>query len=306
MDWSLLHGFLAVAETGSLTAAARRLKLSQPTLGRRMAALEAALETRLFERPGRRLVLTAEGESLLETVRRMEAELLGAQRRLGGRDVALSGSVRVACTEGIGAQWLTPQLRHFQSRYPEIDVELAVNNQTANLSRREADIAIRLRLPGPGASGATAAQEALIGRRLGRLGMGIYAAPGYLRQHGVPHAAADLAQHRIVGFDDSFGGPEFENWLPAEARGARQSFIANSLLVQRAAIAAGLGIGIAADILTRGDPAFVRLLPALRLRLPEVWLLYHADLKHAARIRAMVEFLVAAFRETPGLLVDED
>ena len=98
MDWDLLHCFLAVSETGSLSAAARRLKLSQPTVGRRMAALEDRLGTRLFERPGRRLVLTAEGESLHETVKRMEDEALAAERRLGGRDVALSGIVRIACT----------------------------------------------------------------------------------------------------------------------------------------------------------------------------------------------------------------
>lgn len=299
MDWDLLHCFLAVADTGSLSAAARRLKLSQPTLGRRMAALEAALETRLFERPGRRLVLTAEGESLHETVRRMEAEALGAERRLGGHDVALSGTVRIACTEGIGTLWLTPALRRFQADYPEIDVELVMNNQTVNLSRREADIAIRMRISRSGAP----AQDAVIGRRLGHLGISIYAAPTYLHEHGEPTTPADLAQHRIIAFDDSFGGPEFQNWLPDEAQGARHAFISNSLLAQRAAIAAGLGVGISADVLVRGDPGFVRLLPDLAIRLPEVWLLYHADLKHSARIRATVDFLVEAAQATPGLLV---
>ena len=300
MDWDLLHCFLAVSETGSLSAAARRLKLSQPTVGRRMAALEDRLGTRLFERPGRRLVLTAEGESLHETVKRMEDEALAAERRLGGRDVALSGIVRIACTEGIGAHWLTPALRHFQATYPEIDVELVVNNQTVNLSRREADIAIRMRLPGSGAP----LQDALIARRLGELAMSCYAAPAYLRRHGAPHAADDLKAHRIIGFDDSFGGPEFQNWLPPEAQGARHAVISNSLLVQRAAIAAGLGIGIAADILARGDADFVRVLPGLPVRRPEVWLLYHADLRHSARIRATIEFLMEAARAAPGLLVE--
>lgn len=301
MDWDLLHCFLAVADGGSLSAAARRLKLSQPTVSRRVTALETALETQLFDRSGPRLALTAEGESLHESVRRMETEAVSAMRRLSGRNVALSGSVRIACTEGIGAYWLTPALYDFQARYPEIDVELAVDNHTANLSRREADIAIRLRLP----DAAAPLQEALIGRRLGMLAMSVYASESYLRRHGMPNRPADLKQHRIVGFDDSFGGPEFQNWLPPAAQGARQSFVSNSLLAQRAAIAAGLGIGICADILVRGDPAFVSLLPGLPLRKPETWLLYHADLRRSARIRAAVEFLLDAIQATPGLFEKE-
>lgn len=299
LDWDLLHCFLAVADSGSLSGAARQLKLSQPTVGRRMATLEAELQTRLFDRSGHALVLTAEGESLHESVRRMEAEALAASRRLSGRDVALSGSVRIACTEGIGAHWLTPALSGFQARYPEIDVELVVDNRTANLSRREADIAIRMRLPEMSAP----LQTSLVGRRLGTLGIGVYASEGYLRQHGTPRAPADLMHHRIIGFDDGFGGTEFQNWLPASAQGARQSFVSNSLLAQRAAIAAGLGIGICADILVQNAPAFVRILPGLPLRQPEVWLLYHADLRQSARIRATIDFLVEAVQSTPGLLV---
>lgn len=301
IDWDLLHCFLAVADSGSLSAGARRLKLSQPTVSRRIAALEAALETQLFDRSGARLALSAEGESLHESVRRMEVEALSATRRLSGANIALSGSVRIACTEGIGAHWLTPALYDFQTRYPEIDVELAVDSHTANLSRREADIAIRLRLPEAGEP----LQDALIGRRLGTLAMSVYASESYLRRHGVPHDAGDLNRHRIVGFDDSFGGPAFRSWLPPAAQGARQSFISNSLLAQRAAIAAGLGIGICADILVRGNPAFVRLLPGLPLRKPETWLLYHADLRRSARIRATVDFLVELAQQTPGLLADK-
>lgn len=299
MDWNDLRYFLAVIDGGSLSAAAKRLNVSQPTMGRRMAALESRLGTRLFERRGRGYVLTAEGENLAGSVRRMEDEALAAERRLGGRDSSLAGTVRLSATEGIGALWLPPRLSRFTAGYPDIRLELILDNTAVNLSRREADVAIRMQ----NEPGRLSWQDALIGRNLGRLRIGLYASPDYLAAHGTPRAVADLKRHAAVGLAGFLVGASYNQWL-LDA-GARQALSTNSLLAQLNAVRAGFGIAAMASALIDDDMGLVPLMPDLALPAPDVWLLYHADMKHAARIRAVVDFLADEIAADPKMTADQ-
>jgi len=298
MDWEDLRYLLAVVDGGSLSAAGRSLRVSQPTVGRRMAALESRLNARLFERRGRNFVLTPEGETLAESARRMEREALAAQRQLSGRDLTLSGTLRLSATEGIGVSWLTPRLLDFHRRFPDIALELVIDNQAVNLSRREADVAIRVRPQG----GAVPWQEALIGRRVGLLQMALYAAPAYLQTHGTPATPEALRDHALVTLDGAMAPTGYSGWLSKVTGSSRIALASNSLLAQQAAVRAGFGIGLIAGVLARDDADLVRVLPDLPLALPELWVLFHADLKRSARVRAIVDFLVAAMEADPDLL----
>jgi DNA-binding transcriptional LysR family regulator len=141
LDWTSLRDFLAVAEGGSLSRAARRLGVSQPTLTRRMAALEARFRTELFRRTSRGVELTEAGESMLQPARQMQEDAAAVEIAVSGHDAALAGAVRVTATEGLGIHWLTPVLAEWQALHPAIEIDVVIQNQTLNLLRREADIA---------------------------------------------------------------------------------------------------------------------------------------------------------------------
>jgi len=184
-DWTGLQYLLAVAETGNQSAAARRLGVSQPTVGRRLARLEADLDTRLHDSTPDGIVLTPAGERLLKHARRIEQEALAARRTIGGGDSALEGTVRISAIEALGITWLTPALARLHAIHPGIRIELLIENAAVNLLRREADIAVRLFRP---------AQDALVARHLGRHAMGLYASHAYLDAHGAPDTLDDLAR----------------------------------------------------------------------------------------------------------------
>ncbi len=297
LDWDALRIFLAVAESGSLSAASRRLRVSQPTVSRRIAALEEEMATRLFDRAGRMLRPTEAAAALLEPARRMAVEADAAVRRLSGQDRELTGLVRLSTTEGLGVRWLPSRLRTLRDELPGIDVELVIDNAAVNLSRGEADLALRLPK-----RGVAAGQQALVGRKLGLLEFGLYAAPDYLARRGVPRDAAELAAHDIVSPPDSLRVAPHYDWLVALAPGARRAFRSNSLVAQIEAARAGLGVAMIARIHAEGDAALARVLPDLAPPGPEVWILYHADMRRNARVRAVADWLAALVRSEPHLL----
>jgi DNA-binding transcriptional LysR family regulator len=147
LDWSALRDFLAVADTGSLSAAARQLRVSQPTLSRRMAALEERLGVELFQRTSRGLELSETGEAILGPARQMEREARGIEVAATGSSRALSGPVRITASEGLAIDWLTPELARFQAEHPDIEIRFLIRNTNLNLLQREADIAVRLGRP---------------------------------------------------------------------------------------------------------------------------------------------------------------
>ncbi len=282
MDWSILRDFIAVAETGGLSQAARKLRISQPTLSRRIAALEEQLKAQLFQRTPRGLLLTDAGEHVLAGARRVEEEALAIERQAEAAQQTLTGTVRISVTEGLGALWLPKQLAAFHAKYPSVCVEVLVDNRAANLVRREADIAVRLFRPD---------QPDLIARQVGDLVIGLYGSRDYLARHGTPTNVADLKQHYLVGFDESMGQHKevqrLERCFSAEKIVHRSS----SFVGQLQATLAGIGLGAHDCVLADAEPSLQRILPENFEYRMEIWLVTHADMRRSARIRAVYDFL---------------
>ncbi len=283
-DWADVRLFLAVHEHGSLVAAAEHLELTQPTVGRRLAALEERFGTPLFVRSGRRMKLTDAGNAILDSARRMQQEMYSIGRAADVQAQGLCGQVTVSATEGTGTEWLTPLLLEFHARYPDILVNMQIENRNVNLVQREADVALRLGQP---------TQPDLIARRLVRVGFGLYAANSYLdgRRHPV-RDLSDLVHHELVGVartPDRVLSP-FEKPLPIPPQ-ARFSYVTNSPAAQIIAVRAGFGIGVVSHRWAAMTPGLVRLLPDLSLMEVDMWLVTHEELRYSARIRAVSEFI---------------
>ncbi len=294
MDWSILRDFIAVAEAGGLSQAARRLRVSQPTLSRRIAALEAQLKVPLFQRTPRGLLLTDAGENVLAGARRVEEEALAIERRADAAQEGLSGTVRLSVTESIGALWLPKRLAAFHAKYPGVCVEVLVDNRAANLVRREADIAIRLFRPD---------QPDLIARHVGEMVMGLYGAKDYLAKHGTPTTVMQLKSHFLVGFDENMGTrnkavQRLERCFSPEKIVHRSS----SFIGQLTATQAGIGLGVHDCVLADADATLTRVLPEDFDHRMEVWLVTHADMRRSGRIRAVYDFLADAIGADHGRL----
>jgi DNA-binding transcriptional LysR family regulator len=285
LDWTWLRDFAAVADEGSLSEAARRLGVSQPTLTRRMAALEEHLGSELLHRGPRGIELTEAGEAMLQPVRRMREEAERVGREAGGGDSALSGTVRVSATEGLANHWCTPVLRELQELHPGLRFEIDVSNRNANLLRREADIALRLGRP---------RQHDLVARRVGAVAVGLYASTEYLTRRGRPRTFDDLANHTSIGFDDSVRDTDVGRWIEDILTGSRMIFRATSLTTQLEAIRAGWGIGVSSIFVADPIPEIERVLEDLDETV-DIWLVTHPGLRRSARIRAAFDFLAARF-----------
>ena len=295
LNWSALKDFLAVAESGSLSEAARRLGVSQPTLTRRMAALEEGLRAELFRRSPRGLELTEAGEAMLSPTRQMEQGAHAVELAVSGRDRSLAGLVRITTTEGLAVEWLTPTLARFREQQPKIEIEVIVRNTALNVLRREADIAIRLGRP---------RQAELVARRVGDLVVGLYASRSYLEVRGTPRAKEDLADHDAVGFDEGGVFTGAGGFLEHAVAPARVVYRANTFGAQRAAIRAGFGIGGQAIFIGDRESDLVRVLPETEIRY-EIWLVTHPGLRRSARIRAVYDFLAERISAANSLLSGE-
>lgn len=282
LDWSILRDFIAVAETGSLSQAARRLRLSQPTLSRRIAALEDQLKAQLFQRTPRGLLLTDAGEQVLSGARRVEEEALAIERQAEAAHQTLTGTVRISVTESLGSLWLPRKLAAFHAAYPGVCVEVLVDNRTVNLIRREADIAIRLFRP---------EQPDLIAKRAGDIVMGLYGSRTYFEQHGRPTTVADLKDHYHVGFDESMSTHPGVQRLESLFWADRIIHRSSSFVGQLQATLAGIGIGAHDCLLADAEPTLERIMPDQFRHNIEIWLVTHADLRRSARIRAVFDFL---------------
>lgn len=282
-DWDTLKDFLAVARTGSLSGAARELRSTQPTVGRRIEAMEDRLGTSLFIRTSRGLQLTETGEAILDHARHLEDEIHAIERITTGEETGLRGTVTIAATEALGASWLTQALLPFYRENPGVHIELNLGYSAVDLLRGEADIAIRMYRP---------EQKDLIIRKAGSVSFALYAAQSYLNQHGAPRTLAELRQHTFVA-------PNREVWRflqPALVSSDMQLgeivFRANSIMALLNAVRAGYGIGFftmpfAAQF---DDLVPVPLANAAPVTAP-MWLVVHRDLRRSARIRAVYDFL---------------
>ncbi|VVM86579.1 HTH-type transcriptional regulator DmlR [Pseudomonas fluorescens] len=289
MNWDDARVFLAVCRESTLRGAARVLGVDQATVGRRINALEKSLNATLFLRTREGYALTAVGEAALLSVANMERSALDLQRQVQGLDDRLTGTVRVTTTDSLAIDFLIPAIARLHDKHPDVRVQLDASTQILSLAKREADIAVRNTRPD---------NPDLIARRIARWPVGLFASQGYIDRHGAPEPGSLFEGHDLVAYQPYLQGQK-DLTLVSEplGRGRIVAALSSSLLVRRS-IAAGIGIG-EIPVHTGERDGLVRLWPQRTRPLPyDVWLVTHADLRHTARVRAVIDEIVAAFAGT--------
>lgn len=290
LDWNQLKAFLETAETGSLSAAARKLGLTQPTLSRQVATIEKRLGVTLFERVGKVMVPTSTGLALLDHARAMGAAAEDLQLAATGQSQSVDGVVCVSASEAVAAYLLPDMLARLRRQAPGIVVDVVTSDALSDLRRREADIAVRHVRPD---------QPDLIGRRIREATAGFYASKSWVRQHGHPRTAEEAAQHGFIGGDRSgrFLAYLRQHGLPLAA----SNFVcyAENTMTNWSLVRHGLGIGPMMDDIARTMPDVMRVLDDVPpVRFP-IWLVTHRELRTARRIQVVFELLADALGAEP-------
>ncbi|WP_127902796.1 LysR family transcriptional regulator [Solirhodobacter olei] len=285
MDWDKLRIFHAVADAGSLTHAGDALHLSQSAVSRQIRALEESLKTTLFHRHARGLILTEQGELLFEATSAMVKRLDAAEARIRDTEDEVFGELRVTTATGFGTLFLAPRLSKLYARYPDLKIDLMLEERVLDLPMREADVAIRMKEP---------SQADLIRKRLMNIRMRLYASSQYLDERGTPVELEDLSHHRLL-----CQAPH----TPQVAAGAALTQtlmaynIASTLTVNNyfgvlQAVLSNLGIGVLPDYLTKDFPHLVRVLPDVESTEVPVFLAYPEELRHSKRVAAFRDFVI--------------
>ena len=289
MDWDKLRIFNAAAEAGSFTHAGEVLGLSQSAVSRQVSALELDLQTPLFHRHARGLILTEQGEQLFRTVQEVVQKLEVTRMRLTDSRERPHGELRVTTTVGIGTNWLAPRLGEFLELYPDITVKVILSDDDLDLGMREADMAIRVREP---------QQPDLIRRRLFTMHFHAYASPAYIKRHGQPRSLDDLDKHRILIYGASAGNYlnniNSLQYTGRDSRAPRASALTiNNLTAVCNAVGAGVGIAVLPDYLVQTQSELLPILPEADMPEMECFLVYPEELKNVARVRVFRDFLVS-------------
>ncbi|WCT76149.1 LysR family transcriptional regulator [Novosphingobium humi] len=279
LEWSDLPVFLAIAREGTLGAAARKLGQSQPTMGRRLRALEEATGTALFQRTADGFVLTDEGAVMLRHAERMEAEAQALSRELAGNEQRLEGMLRLTCSDWFGRIVLAPMLATFHRRHPGVVVETLTDPRIYSLARREADLVLRI---------APFDEPEVIARRLMTVPYALYAPPGY----GAPGDDVPPDDVPVVVMDTGFGGMPDVGWLMQSLPGARIVARSNSREMQAQLCALGTGLAVLPRPLGAATPGLVEVDLGSDPPSRETWLGYHRDMKRLPRLRALVDLMV--------------
>lgn len=290
--WDLYRSFLAVLRLGSLSAAARELELTQPTLGRHIQELETALGQSLFTRSQSGLLPTRAALQLHPHAEAMASAASALLRAASGALDEPEGSVRLTTSEIMGVEVLPPILAAFREAHPKVVIELSLSNLNQDLLRRDADIAVRMARP---------TQAALLARRLGSVPVGLFAHRRYLARHGMPESLDDLARnHTLVGFDaDASALRSFrQTGLPITRD--LFAFRSDSDHAQLAAIRSGFGIGGCQTRIAARDPDLVAVLPGVVRFDLEMWLAMHEDLRASRRVRLLHDHLAEALLTHAG------
>ncbi|WP_454056612.1 LysR family transcriptional regulator [Cupriavidus sp. Marseille-Q8015] len=288
MNWDDTRIFLALQRAGTLRSAARAAGVDQATVGRRVAALEHALGATLFLRTSEGYVLTPAGESALQSAEKMEKFADDLVRQAHGTDTRLAGEVKVTTTDTLALEFVIPSIARLHAEHPDVRVILNTSTQLLNLSRREADIAIRNQKP---------ENPDLVARRLARWPVGLYASPSYLAQRGEPRRVDRFTGHDLVMWEPFLTSRVSPTLVGRPIDSGRVVASVNSSLMLRAMIRMGRAIGEVPVPIAERD-GLVRIWPEReRARRYEVWLVTHQDLRHTARVRAMIDQIVDAFRD---------
>lgn len=283
-DWTLYRTFLTVAKLGSLSAAARDLGLTQPTVARHVESLEEELELALFVRSPRGLLPTDIALALVPQAEAIAASAATLLRMAASGKGEMTGSVRVSASEVMGVERLPPILAALRRAHPRIDIQLVLSDAVQDLLSREADIAVRQVMP---------TQGALLAKKLTPTVIGLYAHRSYLKRRGEPRSLSDLADHDLIGFDRwSQGTREMLRRFP-QVEQARFALRTDSDLAKHAAVRAGLGISLMQANIAEGERNLKRVLAdKVSIDLP-LWIVMHEDLKSSAVCRAVFDALAA-------------
>jgi DNA-binding transcriptional LysR family regulator len=293
MDWDDYRLVLAVAEGGSLVAAARRLGVVQSTAFRRLNALEKRLGGRLFERLAGGYAPSAGGRRVIAAAERMREAADEAARAVTGLDARLSGTVRVTAADSVGHALLVAPVARFLAANPALSVEVTIENRILALTRREADVALRTQ---------RVAEPELIGRKLAGIAWTVYAARAHAARLGAPRSPAEFAHHPLIGWDEATASAPALVWLERAAGGKPPVYRANSIVNQLRAAEAGIGLALLPCFLGDLSPALARVLPPPAELTRELWIATHRDLRRTARVRAFMAFVGAAIQRERPLL----
>jgi DNA-binding transcriptional LysR family regulator len=298
MDWDKLRIFHAVADAGSLTHAGDTLHLSQSAVSRQIRALEESLNATLFHRHARGLILTEQGELLFDATRAMSKRLDAAAARIRDSEEEVFGELRVTTTTGFGSLWLAPRLAKFYEQYPDLKIDLMLEERVLDLPMREADVAIRMKEP---------SQADLIRRRLMSVKMRLFATKSYVEKHGAPHAISDLAKHRLIcqnvtSTQVSAGATLVKELL---ANDLPSLLTVNNYFGVLQAVLNDLGIGVLPDYVVEMSDTLVRVLPDVESNEVPVFLAYPEELRHSKRIAAFRDFVMGEIKLHRQKMVNE-
>ena len=293
LDWDKLRIFHTAAESGSFTHAAEKLGMSQSAVSRQISALEEDLGLKLFIRHARGLVLTEVGEQLFRTAHRMHWELQQVETQMSESQEVPTGPLVVTTTVGIGSTWLSSRIYEFLQLYPEIQIEIKLNDSELDLAMREADVAIRLHRP---------SQSEMIQRKLFTVHNHFYASDAYLAANPEPQSVEDLDKHRVISFGEpvpSFLGDInfLERLGRPDSSPRRPALKVNAIFGMMQACRAGIGIAMLPDYVTEYETALRRILTGIELPAYEAYFVYPPALKNSKRVGVFRDFLVTKARE---------
>ncbi len=299
MDWDKLRIFHAVADAGSLTHAGDTLHLSQSAVSRQIRALEESLSTTLFHRHARGLILTEQGELLFEATRAMAKRLDAAAARIRDSEEEVYGELRVTSATGFGTLWLAPRLSKLYEKYPDLKIDLMLEERVLDLPMREADVAIRMKEP---------SQADLIRKRLMNIRMRLFATREYLDKHGSVETLADFARHRLICQNPnapqvSAGARLIEELNEYEIR---STLFVNNYFGVLQAVLNHLGVGVLPDYLVQSAPNLVRVLPDIESGEVPVFLAYPEELRHSKRIEVFRDFITEEINMHRRSMRDDD
>ena len=285
MDWDKLRVFHAVADAGSLTHAGDKLHLSQSAVSRQIRALEDSLNVTLFHRHARGLILTEQGELLFDAAQSMNRRLEAASARLRDSADSIQGELRLTTTIGFGTLWLAPRLPRLYEKYPDLKIDLILEERVLDLPMREADVAIRMKEP---------SQADLIRRRLMDVRIKLYASRDYIEKNGMPETVDDLANHRLI--TQSPSAPQVSagsEWIEPFLEGNTASHLkVNNYFGILQGVLNGLGIGALPDYTIVDTPTLVSVLPGESSQNIPVYLAYPEELRHSKRVAVMRDFVL--------------
>lgn len=287
-DWNRARAFLVTAEEGSLSAAARALGMTQPTLGRQVDALQQELGLVLFERAGRGLTPTPAGLELLDHVRRMGEAAGHISLVASGRSQSIEGSISITASEIYSAYLLPPIVKKLRRKAPGIEIRIVASNEAVDLRRREADIAIRNFRP---------TQPDLIAKKVKDDTARLYATPGYLRSIGNPKTPQDLSRAEFIGWDTTDVYVDALNKRGLNLTKRNMPILTANHLVHWQLVREGVGIGVVPEWIGDAEPKVRRVLPDLKPMTFPMWLTTHRELNTSRRVRLVFDFLAAALAE---------